>query len=114
MNKKNDFALSKISKTVETSLCLGVASAATQIEGGESGHNWNDWYHNGKIKDGSNPARVNDHYKLWQQDADLMADMKIKHYRLGIEWARICPEASKVDDDAFTHYREEILYLMEK
>ncbi|MDD4111987.1 MAG: family 1 glycosylhydrolase [Herbinix sp.] len=113
MNKKNDFALSKISKTVETSLCLGVASAATQIEGGESGHNWNDWYHKGKIKDGSNPARANDHYNLWQQDADLMADMKIKHYRLGIEWARICPEESKVDEDAITHYRDEILYLME-
>ena len=93
---------------------LGVASAATQIEGGECGHNWNDWYHKGRIKDGSNPARANDHYNLWQQDADLMADMKIEHYRLGIEWARICPEEGKVDEDAITHYRDEIIYLMEK
>ena len=28
---------------------LGVASAATQIEGGELNHTWNDWYHKGKI-----------------------------------------------------------------
>ncbi|HHT88846.1 MAG TPA: glycoside hydrolase family 1 protein [Clostridiales bacterium] len=90
---------------------LGVASAATQIEGGECNHNWNDWYHRGRIKDGSNPARANDHYILWKQDADLMFDMKIKHYRLNLEWARICPEEGKVDEDAITHYRDEILYL---
>lgn len=93
---------------------LGVASAATQIEGGECGHNWNDWYHKGKIKDHSDPARATDHYRLWKQDAELMAEMKIKHYRLGIEWARICPEEGKVDEAAVTHYRDELLYLKEK
>ncbi len=93
---------------------LGVASAATQIEGGECGHNWNDWYVKGKIKDHSNPARATDHYHLWREDTDLMADMKIQHYRLGIEWARICPKEGKVDDNAIAHYREELKYLKEK
>ncbi|NLK28710.1 MAG: glycoside hydrolase family 1 protein [Clostridiales bacterium] len=93
---------------------LGVASAATQIEGGECGHNWNDWYAKGKIKDHSNPARATDHYHLWKEDTDLMAKMKIQHYRLGIEWARICPKEGKVDDAAIAHYREELLYLKEK
>ena len=32
---------------------LGVSSASAQIEGGEVGSSWNDWYHQGKIKDGS-------------------------------------------------------------
>ncbi len=93
---------------------LGVASAATQIEGGECDHNWNDWYQKGKIKDNSNPAIATRHYELWKQDADIMADMKIRHYRLGIEWARICPEEGRVDDSAIQHYRDELLYLKEK
>ena len=73
-------------------MLLGAASAATQIEGGEVGHNWNDWYHQGKIKDGSDPARANDHYHRWKEDADLMAVMGLKIYRMGIEWSRIEPE----------------------
>lgn len=93
---------------------LGVASAATQIEGGECGHNWNDWYAKGKIKNHSNPARATDHFNRWKEDADLMAEMKIKHYRLGIEWARICPNEGEVDEAAITHYREELQYLKEK
>ncbi len=95
-------------------LSLGVASAATQIEGGECESNWNDWYHKGRIKDHSDPARATDHYRLWQQDADLMAEMKIKHYRLGIEWARICPKEGEVDQAAIEHYRNELLYLRNK
>ncbi len=95
-------------------LSLGVASAATQIEGGECNHNWNDWYHKGKIKDHTNPARATNHYRLWEQDADLMAEMKIGFYRLGIEWARICPEEGKADEAAIAHYREELIYLKEK
>ena len=47
---------------------LGVASAATQIEGGEWNHTWNDWYHKGKILDGSNPARANQHYEKYLED----------------------------------------------
>ena len=93
---------------------LGAASSATQIEGGECGHNWNDWYCRGKIKDGSNPARSTDHYRRWREDADLMAAMGIKAYRLGIEWARLCPAQDKVDESAVSHYREELAYLRGK
>lgn len=95
-------------------LSLGVASAATQIEGGECGHNWNDWYAKGKIKDHSNPARATDHYHLWKEDANLMASMKIKHYRMGIEWARICPNEGETDKAVIEHYREELKYLKEQ
>jgi beta-glucosidase/6-phospho-beta-glucosidase/beta-galactosidase len=90
---------------------LGVAALATQIEGGDCGHNWNDWYEKGKIKVGSNPARATDHYHYWKEDADLMAAMKIKHYRMGIEWARICPKEDEVNEVAIEHYRNEIKYL---
>lgn len=93
---------------------LGVAAAATQIEGGECDHNWNDWYRQGRIKDQSNPAKATKHYDLWKQDAQLMTEMKISNYRLGLEWARICPKEGEVDEAAVAHYREELTYLREQ
>lgn len=39
-------------------LRLGVSAAAAQIEGGDVGSSWNDWYSRGHIKDGSDPATV--------------------------------------------------------
>ncbi|HWQ89693.1 MAG TPA: family 1 glycosylhydrolase [Desulfitobacteriaceae bacterium] len=95
-------------------LLLGVSSSAMQIEGGECGHSWNNWYHQGKIKDGSDPARATDHYNRWQEDADLMAALGIKNYRLSIEWARLCPTEDTVDAAAVAHYREELTYLRAK
>ena len=41
---------------------LGVATAATQIEGGHAGTNWHRWAEQpGRSKDGSGPWRANDH-----------------------------------------------------
>lgn len=100
---------------LKENLLLGAAAASTQIEGGgECGHNWNDWYRRGKIRDGSDPARSTDHYSRWREDADLMAAMGLKVYRLGIEWARLCPAQDRVDEAAVAHYREELIYLKEK
>ncbi|MDF2587916.1 MAG: glycoside hydrolase family 1 [Anaerocolumna sp.] len=95
-------------------LSLGVSTAATQIEGGECEHNWYDWYTKGNIKGHSNPARATNHYHLWKEDTLLMSEMKIKHYRMGIEWARICPKESEVDLEAIAHYKAELQYLKEQ
>lgn len=92
---------------------LGVASAATQIEGGELNHSWNDWYEKGKITDGSNPANANQHYEKWKEDADLLKQMGITIYRMGLEWARIEPEENRYDLAVIEHYRKELEYLKE-
>ena len=93
-------------------LQLGVASAATQIEGGELNHSWNQWYHRGHIRDGSNPANANQHYKHFKEDIELMAGMGIKHYRLGLEWARIQPDKGAFDTAVLEHYQELINLLL--
>ena len=95
-------------------LLLGVSTAATQIEGGDVDSNWNDWYRQGKIKDGTDPATGNDHWEKWEADVVLMADMGIQIYRFGIEWARLMPEPGKVNEEAVARYRQEILTLKEK
>lgn len=92
---------------------LGVASAATQIEGGELNHSWNDWYEKGNIRDGSSPANANQHYEKWKEDADLLKQMGITIYRMGLEWARIEPEENKYDLTVIEHYRQELKYLKE-
>ena len=95
-------------------LLLGVATAATQIEGGEVDSNWNDWYRQGKIKDGTDPATGNDHWEKWEEDVNLMAQMGIQIYRFGIEWARLMPAPDVVNEEAVERYRQEIMLLKEK
>mgnify|MGYP000141529796 CR=1 FL=1 len=62
---------------------LGVSSASAQIEGGEVGSNWNDWYHQGRIKDDSDPAVADDHWNRWREDCALMAGLHPPLPRLG-------------------------------
>ena len=95
-------------------LLMGVSSAATQIEGGEVNSNWNDWYRQGRITDGTDPATANDHWLRWQEDTELLAQMGMQVYRLGIEWARLCPREGEVDETAVAQYRQELLLLREK
>ncbi len=95
-------------------MLLGVSTAATQIEGGEVGSNWNDWYHKGNIYDGTDPAIGNDHWIKWQEDTQLLSQMGMEVYRLGIEWPRICPEEGKINEAAIAQYRQELMMLRQK
>ncbi len=92
---------------------LGVAAAATQIEGGNRQNSWYDWHLKGHIKDGSDPSVANMHYELYEHDAQIMHGLGIKDYRLGIEWARLEPERGVFDEQEFMHYRKELLLLKE-
>lgn len=92
-------------------LILGVATASTQIEGGYSNSNWNDWFEKGMIKDGSNPARANDHYHRYIEDIDLMKSLNIQSYRMSLEWSRLQPAIDTFDDKEFDRYLHEIEYL---
>ena len=87
---------------------LGVSSASAQIEGGEVGSNWNDWYHQGRIKDDSDPAVADDHWNRWREDCALMAGLHLPIARMGVEWARIMPARGEVDEAAIAHYRAEL------
>ena len=95
-------------------LLLGVSTAATQIEGGDVNSNWNDWYHQGKIKDGTDPATGNDHWEKWEEDVAIMAQMGIQTYRFGIEWARLIPQPGQINEAAVERYRTEIKALKAK
>lgn len=92
-------------------LLMGVSTASTQIEGGEVGSNWNDWYHRGGITDGTDPATGNDHWLKWQEDTALLSEMGIQLYRFSVEWARLMPTPDDIDEAAVERYRQELLAL---
>ncbi len=90
---------------------LGTASAATQVEGGDLNHSWMDWANSGHIKDGSSPARANDHWNRWREDDQLMAEMGMQIARIGVEWARIEPMEGVFDQRAIDRYVQEVRWL---
>lgn len=94
---------------------LGVATAATQIEGGCDTTNWADWAKTpGHIADGTTPVRATGHWERWREDTELMASLGIQTYRFGVEWARLEPQPGVFSDEAFAHYRNEITLLRDK
>ena len=95
-------------------LLLGVATSATQIEGGERNNNWYRFSEQGGIKDGSSCVRACDHFNRWREDIDLMADMGIQIYRFGIEWSRIEPERGVFSEEALGVYREMLEHMLSK
>ena len=96
-------------------MLVGVATAATQIEGGDVESNWSDWASRpGAIVDGSSPHRATDHWRRWREDTELMASLGVQVCRLSVEWARLEPRAGEWDDSAFERYRAELQLLRDK
>ena len=95
-------------------LLIGTATAATQIEGGDENNNWARFAAQGKVDDGTTPVRADDHYRRWKEDIDLMAEMGLQIYRFGVEWSRIEPSRNNFSQEALSHYRTEIEYMVSK
>src|SRR5215213_982844 len=76
----------------------GTATSAYQIDGGvnDDGRGrsiWDTFAHiPGKIADGSNAERANDHYHRYKEDVRLMKELGVKAYRFSIAWPRVFPD----------------------
>lgn len=94
------------------SFLLGVATASTQIEGGDKNNSWFEWCkNNDKTIDHTNCLRANRHWENYKRDIELMKDMKIQIYRFSLEWSRIEPQEGKFDQKVMDRYIEEIKLL---
>jgi beta-glucosidase len=78
----------------------GTATSSYQIEGAvkEDGRGpsiWDTFSHTaGKIGDGSNGDRANEHYHRYKEDVRLIRDLGVKAYRFSIAWPRVFPEGT--------------------
>ncbi len=94
---------------------LGTATAATQVEGGESGHDWAAFCAlvPSPIRDGTTCLRACDHWNRMEEDVALQAELGCRIHRMGLEWSRLEPEEGRFDEAAFAHYRRELELLRE-
>ena len=102
------------SKEIPDQLKLGVATAATHIEGGIQNHNWYRWSELGKIKDGTHSKVACDHINRIEEDVQLISELGSQTYRMGLEWSRIEPEEGKFSEEGIAIYRKELTLLKEK
>ena len=83
----------------------GAATAAHQVEGNNV--NSDTWLvehqPNSMYKEPSGDAC--DHYHLYEQDINMLADLGLNAYRFSIEWARIEPEKGFFSRAELEHYR---------
>ncbi|MDQ0371950.1 GH1 family beta-glucosidase [Cellulomonas humilata] len=78
----------------------GAATSAFQVEGsttadGRGPSIWDTFAATpGRIHDGSTGDPAADHYRLWESDLDLIADLGLAAYRFSVAWPRIQPTGS--------------------
>ncbi|MBM4365287.1 MAG: glycoside hydrolase family 1 protein [Deltaproteobacteria bacterium] len=88
----------------------GAASAAHQVEGGNTNNNWYQFEtlpeFAGKTAEPSGAAT--EFYTRYEADFDLLERMGADVFRLSIEWSRVEPSRDTWDEAEWTHYREVI------
>jgi beta-glucosidase len=78
----------------------GAATAAYQIEGspladGAGQSIWHRFSHTpGRVANNDTGDIACDHYRRWESDLDLMAELGLKAYRFSISWSRLYPEGT--------------------
>ena len=95
----------------------GVATAAHQNEGNNTGNQWAAWEQQpGRIYAGQRSGRATNWWDLETAAADFdrAADLGMNSLRLSVEWSRIEPEPGTFDRAALARYREMIGLLRDR
>lgn len=99
----------------------GVATAATQIEGGilEDGRGLSIWDAfcrvPGNIKNGDLTDIACDSYKKRKDDVRLLKELGVNSYRYSLSWSRILPEGKgKVNQTGLDYYKRLTDLLVEE
>uniref|UniRef100_F6TAR1 Beta-glucosidase n=1 Tax=Ciona intestinalis TaxID=7719 RepID=F6TAR1_CIOIN len=76
----------------------GAATASYQIEGawnedGKGQSIWDTFVHTGHIEDGTNGDITCDSYHKYQEDINMLKNLKATHYRFSLSWSRLLPTA---------------------
>lgn len=108
----NKYQLPKDSVLLTPEFVFGVATSSYQIEGGvnEGGRTPSIWDTfckvPGKVDKGDNGDIACDHYHLWKQDIEMIADLGVDAYRLSIAWPRILPQDGVVNPEGLKFYEQ--------
>src|SRR5271157_6598287 len=89
----------------------GTATAAYQVEGspladGAGPTNWHEFTHRRRtVLDGTNGDTACDHYRRYPDDIAQMRHLGARAYRFSIGWARVMPEAGRVNEKGLDFYQ---------
>lgn len=102
------FNFASDSPLLKPSFLFGAATASFQIEGGRASRRaciWDTFCATpGAIRDGSNGDVACDHLQRWQDDVQLLAELKVDAYRLSISWPRVMLPSGELDGDGVQFY----------
>lgn len=90
----------------------GAATAAHQVEGGNSRNDWARFEAQpGRILGGDRSGVAADHWNRGPEDIALLKSLGGNAYRFSIEWSRLEPAPGTWDDAAWAHYADEVTAL---
>ena len=85
---------------------FGAATSAHQVEGRNVKSNWWAWEQEGAhVRNGGVSGIACDHYRRFDVDFRLAAELGHTAHRCSVEWARIEPEEGRFDERELDHYR---------
>lgn len=105
----------KIIKKFPAGFTWGVATSSFQIEGaadedGKGPSIWDTFCRiPGAIADASNGNVACDHYRLWEQDLDMIADLGVDAYRFSVSWPRVRPSGSDAWNEKGLDFYEKLV-----
>jgi beta-glucosidase len=82
----------------------GAATAAHQIEGGNTNNDWWRWEHDPASRCSESSGDACDSWHRWPEDVDLLAALGFDHYRFSVEWSRIEPAPGEWSRAALDNY----------
>ncbi|MCG3146632.1 MAG: Beta-glucosidase A [Verrucomicrobiae bacterium] len=82
----------------------GAGGAGHQIEGDNVHSQFNQMERDGKPNFPVKSGKACNHWELYREDIEMMADMKLQVYRMSLEWSRIEPEQGRHDAAALARY----------
>ena len=92
----------------------GTATAAHQIEGGNTNNDWWAFEHTPGSGCAEPSGDACDSWDRWEEDADLVAGLGFDNYRFSVEWSRIEPAEGEFSRAALAHYRRQCVGLRER
>ena len=111
-----DPPLATLGKGLPKGFLFGTATAAHQIEGGNS-NDWTDWEAGAfdagtpHIKNNDQSTRATDGWNRFDTDLALMQSLGVNSYRFSVEWSRLEPTKGAWDATAMARYRDWALKL---
>ena len=89
----------------------GSATAAHQVEGGNTNNDWWDFEHDPASAARESSGDGIDHFHRYADDFALLASLGHNTHRLSLEWSRIEPAPGEFSRTALAHYRRVLTAL---